>query len=62
MLPTTNVVPSGISSATVAFPATSPVFVTIIVYVIVSPCFTTVSLVDVTPLAVAVFVALIIGV
>ena len=42
MLPLTNVVPSGIVSATVAFPATSPVFVTVIVYVIVSPAFTSV--------------------
>ena len=61
MLPSTNVVPSGISSVTVALPATSPVFVTVIVYVIVSPCSTTVVFVDVTPLAVAVFVALITG-
>ena len=42
MLPSTNVVPSGISSVTVALPATSPVFVTVIVYVIVSPSSTSV--------------------
>ena len=62
ILPSTKVVPSGIVSATIAFPSTSPVFVTVIVYVIVSPCFTSVPVTDVFPFTVAVFVALIIGV
>ena len=61
MLSLTNVVPSGIVSATVAFPATSPVFVTVIVYVIVSPASTSVPVTAVVPFAVAVFVALITG-
>ena len=37
MLPATNSVPAGIVSAIIAVPATSPVFVTVIVYLIVSP-------------------------
>ena len=62
MLPSTNVVPSGISSATFASPTTSPVFVTVIVYVIISPASTSVPVTAVFPFAVAVFVAFIIGV
>ena len=37
MLPSTNVVPSGITSFTVTFPAKSPLFSNLIVYVIFSP-------------------------
>ena len=58
MLPTTNSVPVGIVSAIFAVPATSPVFVKVIVYVIMSPNF---AVVNAFPFTFAVFVAVIIG-
>ena len=39
-LSSTSVVPSGASSFTIAFPSTSPVFSTVIVYLMFSPAFT----------------------